>query len=64
MDKNNWADSHYLNLLKKELVKAMGCTEPVATVLIAATVREAFGQSPSKVVIRASRETIKNAIQP
>jgi L-cysteine desulfidase len=62
MDKNNWADSHYLNLLKKELVKAMGCTEPVATVLIAATVREAFGQSPSKVVIRASRETIKNAM--
>ena len=55
-------ESSYTSLLKKELVVAMGCTEPAATALAAASARSALGTNPERIFIRASRDMIKNAM--
>ncbi|MEN6562092.1 MAG: L-serine ammonia-lyase, iron-sulfur-dependent, subunit alpha [Christensenella sp.] len=55
-------ESPYISLLKKELVTAMGCTEPSAAALAAASARVALGTEPAHIVIRASRDIIKNAM--
>jgi L-cysteine desulfidase len=52
----------FTSLLKKELVVAMGCTEPAAVALAGATVRRAFGATPERILVRASRDIIKNAM--
>lgn len=36
----------YLQILREELIPAMGCTEPVAIALAAAKAREALGAVP------------------
>jgi L-cysteine desulfidase len=35
----------YLNILKRELVCALGCTEPIAVAYVAALARDALGDS-------------------
>jgi L-cysteine desulfidase len=50
----------YLNILKEELVPAMGCTEPIAIAYAAAKAREALGVPPERAVIEASNNIIKN----
>lgn len=50
----------YLAVLKEELIPAMGCTEPIAIAYAAAKAREILGTLPTKVVIAASRNIIKN----
>ena len=50
----------YLQILKEELVPAMGCTEPIALAYAAAKAREILGSIPDKVVIEASGSIIKN----
>jgi L-cysteine desulfidase len=50
----------YLQILKEELVPAMGCTEPIAIAYGCAKARELLGLVPDKVVIEASRNIIKN----
>lgn len=50
----------YLDILKEELVPAMGCTEPIAIAYAAAKARQTLGQLPDKVVIQASDNIIKN----
>ena len=50
----------YVQILKEELVPAMGCTEPIALAYAAATARETLGCMPDKVVIGASGSIIKN----
>jgi L-cysteine desulfidase len=52
----------FVDLLHKELVIAMGCTEPAAAALAAASARRALGVSPEKILVRASRDIIKNAM--
>lgn len=52
----------YIDVLKRELVPAMGCTEPAAAALAGARVRELLGAPPDRVVVRASRNIIKNAM--
>lgn len=52
----------YIEVLKRELVPAMGCTEPAAAALVGARVRELLGTPPDRIVIRASRNIIKNAM--
>ncbi|MGI6623676.1 MAG: serine dehydratase subunit alpha family protein [Acetivibrionales bacterium] len=51
-----------LNLLKKEMVVAMGCTEPAASALAGAKAFEILGCEPEKINIYASRDMIKNAM--
>ncbi|BAE82898.1 serine dehydratase subunit alpha family protein [Desulfitobacterium hafniense] len=50
----------YLNILKEELVAAMGCTEPIAIAYGAAKAREVLGAVPHKVVLEVSSNIIKN----
>lgn len=50
----------YVNILKEELVPAMGCTEPICLAYAAAKAREVLGQMPDKVEILASGNIIKN----
>lgn len=50
----------YVDILKKELVVAMGCTEPIAVAFCAAKARELLGVMPEKVRIQASGNIIKN----
>lgn len=50
----------YIEILKRELVPAMGCTEPIALAYCAAKARAVLGEMPQKVVIEASGNIIKN----
>ena len=50
----------YVQILKEELVPAMGCTEPIALAYAAEKAREVLGEMPDKVVIEASGSIIKN----
>ena len=50
----------YVQILKEELVPAMGCTEPIALAYAAAKAREVLGEMPDKIVIEASGSIIKN----
>ena len=50
----------YVQILKDELLPAMGCTEPVAVAYAAALARETLGRMPEYVEIRVSRNIVKN----
>lgn len=50
----------YLQILKEELVPAMGCTEPIAIAYGSAKARELLGTIPDKVVVDVSANIIKN----
>ena len=60
MKKTNNKYAAYVQILKEELVPAMGCTEPIALALAAARAREVLGKMPDKVLIEASGSIIKN----
>lgn len=51
-----------IRLLKKEMVVAMGCTEPAASALAGSKARELLGCLPEKITVYASRDMIKNAM--
>lgn len=50
----------YVEILKRELVCAMGCTEPIAIAYCAAVARKALGTLPSEIDVAASGNIIKN----
>lgn len=50
----------YVDLLKEELIPAMGCTEPIAIAYAAAKARELLGAMPDRVAIGVSNNVIKN----
>ncbi len=50
----------YVNILREELVPAMGCTEPIAVAYAAALARKTLGAAPERVEIRVSANIIKN----
>ena len=50
----------YVQILKEELVTAMGCTEPIAISYAAARARAELGELPEKIVVKASGSIIKN----
>ncbi len=50
----------YLDILKEELVPAMGCTEPIALAYAAAKGREVLGILPNRIMIQVSGSIIKN----
>ncbi len=60
MQKTDVKYSAYIQILKEELVPAMGCTEPIALAYAAAKAREVLGCIPEKVEIGASGSIIKN----
>ncbi len=50
----------YVQILKEELIPAMGCTEPIAIAYAAAKAREVLGGVPDRVKIGVSNNIIKN----
>ena len=60
MDKTSRLYSTYVEILRRELVPAMGCTEPIAVAFCAARAREELGKMPTSVRIQASGNIIKN----
>jgi len=50
----------YIEILKEELIPAMGCTEPIAIALAAAKAREALGAMPERCAVEVSGNIIKN----
>ena len=50
----------YLEILREELIPAMGCTEPIAVAYAAALARQTLGLPPEKVHIQVSANIIKN----
>ena len=60
MEKKDIRYQTYVAILKRELVVAMGCTEPIALAYCAAKARAVLGQMPDKVIIETSGNIIKN----
>ena len=50
----------YLDILREELVPAMGCTEPIAIAYAAALCRDTLGAMPEKTVLTVSGNIVKN----
>ena len=60
MNKDDIRYTTYVQILKEELIPAMGCTEPIALAYAAAKAREVLGKYPQKVLVEASGSIIKN----
>lgn len=56
MDKTNEKYNAYIQILKEELIPAMGCTEPIALAYAAAVARKVLGQLPERVDIGRKRK--------
>lgn len=50
----------YIDILKEELVPAMGCTEPIALAYCCAKARAVLGGVPDRCIVEASGNIIKN----
>lgn len=51
---------NYVNILKEELIPALGCTEPIAIAYASAKAREVLGVMPERIVAECSGNIIKN----
>ena len=52
--------NEYIQILKEELKKAMGCTEPIAIAYAASIAKRVLGANPNKIDIFVSGNIIKN----
>ena len=59
---NDTMKAAYSRILKKELVAAMGCTEPIAIAYAAAKCREILGAEPDRCHVRCSGNIVKNVM--
>ena len=50
----------YLSILQRELIPALGCTEPIAIAYAAAVARQELGVFPERMELRCSGNIIKN----
>ena len=60
MERTSEAYKTYVEILNRELVCAMGCTEPIAIAYCAAAARKALGCLPTHIAVAASGNIIKN----
>ena len=51
---------NYINILKEELIPALGCTEPIAIAYAGAKVKEVIGNIPDSITVKCSGNIIKN----
>ena len=51
---------NYVKILRKELVPALGCTEPIALAYASAKAREVLGEFPEHMTVWCSGNIIKN----
>ena len=52
--------TNYVQILKEELIPAMGCTEPIAIAFAAAKARAVLGKLPERLLVEVSGNIIKN----
>ena len=55
-------DAQIIHLIKREVVPAIGCTEPAAVALCTAYAVEALGGRPDKIDLKLSANMLKNAM--
>ena len=55
-------DADIIRLVKKEVIPAVGCTEPMAVALCTAYAAETLGQTPGEIDISLSANILKNAM--
>ena len=60
MKRNDTTYNTYIEILKEELVPAMGCTEPIAIAYCGAKARDVLGSMPDKVTLYVSGNIVKN----
>ena len=60
MERNSELYNKYVDIMKKELMPAMGCTEPIAISYATAKARDVLGKMPEHVLVEASGNLIKN----
>ncbi len=60
MHKTEWLE--YINLINREVVPALGCTEPVTVALAAARAAEALGKTPEGMIAKVSSNLLKNGM--
>ena len=60
MDRSDIVYRTCVEILERELVCAMGCTEPIALAYCAATARSVLGAIPDRIRVEASGNIIKN----
>lgn len=58
--KKEWTE--YVDILNKEVVPALGCTEPIAVSLAAARAAEELGEKPEQILISVSGNLLKNGM--
>ncbi len=51
-----------ISLIHKEVVPAIGCTEPMAVALCVAKASETLGQKPEQIIVKLSPNMLKNAM--
>lgn len=51
-----------IELIKKEVIPAIGCTEPIAVALCVAKATETLGAKPEKIEVLLSANILKNAM--
>ena len=60
MERDSTIYQAYVRILRRELVCAMGCTEPIALAYCAAKARALLGTLPDRILVEASGNIIKN----
>ena len=60
MDQREKIESQYVQVLREELLPAMGCTEPIAIAYAAAKARAVLGVLPERLLVEVSGNIIKN----
>ena len=60
MNRDSIVYQSYLDILNRELVCAMGCTEPIAVAYCAAAARDTLGALPERITVEASGNIVKN----
>ena len=51
-----------IQLIHRQVVPAIGCTEPIAVALCAAKAKQLLGREPEKIEVRLSANILKNAM--
>lgn len=59
---NNTTKSQILSLIHREVIPAIGCTEPIAVALAAAKAAEVLGKTPEEIDVYLSANILKNAM--
>ncbi len=60
MNRTDIIYQEYVQILKEELIPAMGCTEPIAIAYAGAVARDTLGSRPVKAAVEVSGNIIKN----